>query len=335
MKLGNRFFILTLIFFTFNACDDNPLLVELKGERISLDVIDVDSVIVNTPKSDLEESHNYFKKTLGEAYIYEASMNTQHPDNAELPFALKRFYESESIKSLERQKSLIEEEVSNQVSKLEQALSYLKYHFPNTQFPKKLVFMNNLFSGVQCTDSSVFVGLERYIDGDSEIVKSIPNDQLYQWQKDAMDVKFLARDIAQKWIQVNLFNEHDEHLAFHTVQAGKVLYLLRAAFPMEDEAFLMRYSQEEIEWANKNEVPFWEYLVREEMLFKNNVRDKSNFLNEGPYTVGLPEKGPARLGQFLGMKMVKQFMKANKALSLQELLKVEYNTILQAYEIGS
>lgn len=335
MKLGNRIFILTLIFFTFYACDDNPLDVELKEELVHLEVVDVDSSIINTPDSELLAVHNRLKESLGEAYLYEASMNTQHPDNAELPFVLKRFYESESIKSLEKQKALISEEVSNQTLKLEKAFSFMNFHFPESSIPDKLVFMNNLFSGIQCTDSSVFVGLERYVDGESEIVKSIPNDQLYQWQKDAMDVSFLARDIIQQWIQVNLFDERDEHLAYHTVQAGKVLYILQAAFPNENEAFLMRYTADEIEWANKNEIPFWEYLVREELLFENNVRDKSNFLNEGPYTVGLPEKGPARLGQFLGMKMVKQFMKANKALSLQELLKIEYNTILQAYEIGN
>ena len=335
MKLGNRIFILTLIFFTFYACDDNPLDVELKEELVHLEVVDVDSSIINTPDSELLAVHNRLKESLGEAYLYEASMNTQHPDNDELPFVLKRFYESESIESLEKQKALISEEVSNQILKLEKAFSFMNFHFPESSIPDKLVFMNNLFSGIQCTDSSIFVGLERYVDGESEIVKSIPNDQLYQWQKDAMDVSFLARDIIQQWIQVNLFDERDEHLAYHTVQAGKVLYILQAAFPNENEAFLMRYTADEIEWANENEIPFWEYLVREEMLFENNVRDKSNFLNEGPYTVGLPEKGPARLGQFLGMKMVKQFMKANKALSLQELLKIEYNTILQAYEIGN
>lgn len=335
MKLGNRFFILSLIIFTFYACDDNPLDVDLKGKPIKIEIVDVDSTIINTKEKDLQDVHDRFKTSLGEAYVYEASMNTQNPNNSELPFVLKRFYEGESIKKIEDQKKLISAQVTKQVSKLQKALTYLKHHFQDIPLPSKLVFMNNLFSGIQCTDSTVFVGLERYIDGESEIVKSIPNDQLYQWQKDAMDVEFLARDIVQQWIQVNLFNEKDEHLACHIVQAGKVLYLLNAAFPKENDAFLLRYSQEELEWANKNEIPFWEYLVREEMLFKNNARDKSNFLNEGPYTVGLPEKGPARLGQFLGMKMVKQFMKENKALSLHELLNVEYNTILQAYEIGN
>jgi uncharacterized protein YjaZ len=56
-------------------------------------------------------------------------------------------------------------------------------------------------------------------------------------------------------------------------------------------------------------------------------------LNEGPFTVGLPEKSPDRLGQFLGWKIVREFMEQNESISFNELIKLPYNTILQSYEI--
>jgi hypothetical protein len=74
-------------------------------------------------------------------------------------------------------------------------------------------------------------------------------------------------------------------------------------------------------------------LVKEQLLFKNNDRDKANFLNEGPQTIGLPEASPDRMGQFLGFQMVFGYMTKNKAVSLPELLKIDYNKILQTYEI--
>ena len=111
------------------------------------------------------------------------------------------------------------------------------------------------------------------------------------------------------------------------------MYIVHACFPNKPYAYALRYSDENYKWAEENEFAFWEYLVKEELLFKNNLRDKTNFLNEGPYTLGLPEQGPDRLGQFLGFKMVLNYMANNKDLSLQELLALNYNTILQAYEI--
>ena len=72
--------------------------------------------------------------------------------------------------------------------------------------------------------------------------------------------------------------------------------------------------------------------VNEKMLFKNNDLDKANLLKEAPFTIGLPEKSPDRFGQFLGWQMVRHYMKKNK-ITLEELIKIPYNNILQEYEI--
>ena len=193
--------------------------------------------------------------------------------------------------------------------------------------------MNKLFSGIKANDSVLTIAGENYLDPSLPVIKNLPGDQLYQWQKDAMNVEFLPRDVLQFWIQAKLFKDMDENLVNHIIQAGKVMYVLHASFPKESVAYALRYSNDEYSWAEENELAFWEYLVKEELLFKNNLRDKANILNEGPYTVGLPEEGPDRLGQYLGFKMVSNYMASNKDLSLQELIALDYNTILQAYEI--
>jgi uncharacterized protein YjaZ len=149
-----------------------------------------------------------------------------------------------------------------------------------------------------------------------------------------MNVDFLARDILLNWIQSHLFDEIDGSLAEHIIQSGKLLLVLEACFPEQSGSFILRYTKDQFEWAENHEKLFWEYLVKEELLFKNNMRDKTNFLNEGPYTIGLPENGPDRLGQYLGWKIVKQHFKSNKNLSLQKLVNTNYNTILQGYEIN-
>ena len=55
-------------------------------------------------------------------------------------------------------------------------------------------------------------------------------------------------------------------------------------------------------------------------------------LNEGPFTIGLPEKGPDRLGQFLGYRMVKKYLEITKP-EVKDLLKTSYTAILAEYEI--
>ena len=57
-----------------------------------------------------------------------------------------------------------------------------------------------------------------------------------------------------------------------------------------------------------------------------------NLLNEGPFTPGLPQKGPDRLGQFLGWRMVRKYMEV-KDITVEELMNVPYTEIIVEYEI--
>jgi hypothetical protein len=315
------------------SCEENTWDVLVDTNAIKLDVVNVDSAYMNTDEGQINDLNKHLMKELGEAYKVEVSNNIYHPFDSAAPYMLKKFYENEFIAALEKEKLKLEKERRKQIESFEESLSYLSYHFPGIKLPKQVVLMNNMFSGVLLSDEQLFVGLERFLSSESDLVQSVPSDQLHNWQKEDMDIAYLARDMALPWIQVQLFKQEDEHLAFHIVQAGKVLTVLQAAFPKQSETFILRYSEKDMEWANQNEELFWDYLVKEQKLFVNDVRDKANFLNEAPYTVGLPDKGPDRMGQFLGFQMVKSYLKQNKDLSLQELLETNFNDILQAYEI--
>ncbi len=148
-----------------------------------------------------------------------------------------------------------------------------------------------------------------------------------------MDRQFLETDVITGWIETNIVDEATGTLAEQMVRWGKILYLTEAAFPDKEQYLILRYSAEQYQWAAENEFAFWDYLVKEKMLFEENERNAMNFLNPGPTTSGLPMEGsPDRLGRYLGWRMVHSYMKKNET-SPEELLKVDYNTILQDYEI--
>ncbi|MFN5877303.1 MAG: hypothetical protein ACK44B_00435, partial [Flavobacteriales bacterium] len=89
---------------------------------------------------------------------------------------------------------------------------------------------------------------------------------------------------------------------------------------------------EDYKWAIVNEFATWQYLVKENLLFKIDELSTKNLLGDGPFTPGLPEKGPDRLGQFLGYRMVLKYMEI-KGITLEELVKTPYTDILVEYEI--
>jgi uncharacterized protein YjaZ len=127
-------------------------------------------------------------------------------------------------------------------------------------------------------------------------------------------------------------DEVDGNLTENIIRWGKILYLTQAAFPDASAAWIMRYSEEKYQWAMDNEYEIWKYLADQKMLFKIDDRNKMNLLNEGPYTVGLPENGPDRLGQFIGFRMLQKYMEIKK-VSVEQLIQTPYTEILVEYQI--
>lgn len=333
MKKERSLLSLTLLFLLITGCSTNALDVDIHEITVSTELINVDELLKVEDEDRVKKNHEQLVQRLGYLYTYELEMNLRAALDSAVHLKIAQFYSSEYMIELEKEKAAILPEIKEKHKETELAFRYLHYHFPDLTTPNKLVLMNKLFSGIKANDSILTIAPENYLNPELSVVKNLPGDMLYQWQKDAMHVDYMPRDIIQFWIQSKLFKDMDENLVNHIVQAGKVMYLVHACFPKKPYAYALRYTEENYKWAEENEFAFWEYLVKEELLFKNNLRGKTNFLNEGPYTMGLPEQGPDRLGHYLGFKMVFNYMANNKDLSLQELIALDYNTILQAYEI--
>lgn len=325
--------MLTPFAFILFSCSNNRLDVDLTNDLPTIDFFYVDEALNNKNQTEIEKIHKRFSDELDELYLYEWSQNFRGPLNDSAEKMIYEFYNADYIKDLESAKKTATEKAKSKEPEIKKAFQYLSFHFSELKIPKQVIYMNKLFSTVKCSDHAISIGLESYISSDNEVIQSIPPDQLYGWQKERMNISFLERDIIFNWVQVHLFDEIDQNLAPHIVQAGKILYVVNAAFPNQPTSFILRYDEESMEWANENEQLTWDYLVKDQLLFKNNRRDKANFLNAGPTTVGLPDESPDRMGQFLGYKMVKGYMEKHKDVSLQDLIQVDYNTILQAYEI--
>ena len=116
------------------------------------------------------------------------------------------------------------------------------------------------------------------------------------------------------------------------IRWGKLLVILDLLLPEQSMATKLRYEQKAYEWAVASESKFWEYLVEQQLLFKTDQELNMNLLNEGPYSIGLPQESPDRMGRFLGYQIVKQYLDAQQP-SIQELINTPYNRILQKYQV--
>lgn len=281
-------------------------------------------------------AHNSFKTTLADLYDYQVGYCMQIRSKVDTTFynSMIDYKKDTFIVRLERNLSENFKDLPSRKVKIDEALKYLKHHFPKSKIPTDIVFMNSLFnSNVWCSETAIGIGLDRYLGKDNECVVRLNPVHFHEWVKEDWDKQYMERDAIAGWIQTHYLEEKEGNLAEKMIEWGKILYLTKAAFPTKEDNWIVRYSESEYKWAEENEFAFWEYLVNEKMLFDNNERNAMNILNPGPTTSGLPKSGgPDRMGQYLGYKMVINYMTKHD-ITLKELVALSYNDILQEFEI--
>jgi hypothetical protein len=317
------------------SCKNDPLKIDSSEIKVPIGYYNMDSVLIHAKGNDLVNWNKRFKSEINEAYEFELGMGLRigMPEDSVILASLKRFANDPFMAKFEKK---IEEKFTNlpeRHQKIKLGFRNIKFHLPDIKLPKAIVYANTCFqSSAFATQNEIVIGLERYLGQNEPLIQELPRDVFYDWIKEGMDEKYLERDAVCTWIISHIVEPKDGNLAENMINWGKIIYFTEAAFPNEKEEIIIRYSSEDLKWAKENEYSLWTYLVKEKLLFRINETQTMNMLSPGPFTVGLPEKGPDRLGQYIGWQMVRKYMEKNN-VTLEKLKGTPYNKILQAYEI--
>lgn len=319
-----------------SACSSDSLDVDSSSVELKISFVNLDSIFFNVSELNLEKTIKSTSLSQNEVLAYELGqcIGVGPLSDSGTIARIKLFTNDPFIIKIEKEIQSKFNNLAAQKTKITNGFKALKYHFPDGKIPQNVVFMNSLFaSNAFATENEIGIGLERYLGAKSPVIKKVP-DPIFQWIKDGMEAKFMERDVLTAWIMTHYVPEVKGNTAEQMIRWGKILYLTEAALPNEDESIIMRYTKPDFEYAQKNEYAFWQFLVKEKLLFSENERDQSNFLNEGPFTIGLPQESPDRMGQFVGWKMIHSYMTENPDMPLKDLIDLPYTEILQAYEIA-
>jgi len=308
--------------------------VDSSKAKVNIEFINMNRELQKSDAAQLIVLSKKYKTEVKEAFEYQVGYCLQigKVSNEEFAASYLVYCKDTFIQKLEKEIATRFPSTQKSEESILDGFRFLKTHLPKAKMPQHIVFMNSLFvSNAFSTEKDIAIGLERYLGAKSPSIQRLPSEPYYDWVKEGMDALYLERDVLASWINAHLVKEVDGNLAEKMIRWGKVLYLTKAAFPEMDNSIIVRYAKQDYQWATENEAFFWKYLIDQEFLFKIDERVVQNMLSDGPFTPGLPEKAPDRLGQYLGFKMVQQYMEKSKS-SFANLLKVEYNDILQEYE---
>jgi hypothetical protein len=322
------------------SCTDNPLDVDVNGVEVELQIKRMEQKIFD-PSLKTTQDYNLTNMELYKEFglLYEIwltkMLGEPHPTDPLSGEYLKQFAQHPDMLEINAEIQKKFGDFTSYESQFENAFRYYSYYFPDSTLPRIVTFYSNFNANVFPVDKQLGIGLEMYLGPDHSIINSLPQDMFPQYLINRMDEKYLVAD-AMKFFLLSKFSKEQQGADFLTtiIELGKIMYLLDAMLPFETDEVKMGYTSAELLWCKDFEMEIWQTIVDEGVLYSKDKIVITQFLNEGPFTKGLPPESPSRVGAWLGWQIVRDYMASTES-TLHELLNQKSpKVILKHYSQG-
>ena len=209
-------------------------------------------------------------------------------------------------------------DIKNIQNELNQGFTRIHYLYPELEIPRIYLLISGFNASIFAYDDIIAVGADMYLGADYEYY----NQVVYNYQKVSMDKKFLAGDVLNYYISQNIpFTSKYYRLLEHMLFRGKQMYLLEQLLPNSPKWEVIGYTKEQWDWCEKWEKEIWIKMMDKRDLFKTESMVITSYLNDGPFTSGISQESPGRLGIWVGWRIIDSYMRHNENVTLQELMK--------------
>lgn len=216
---------------------------------------------------------------------------------------------------------------------IKKAMQYAKHYFPNYKVPGKIITYIGPADGEGdgISNDAIVVGLHYHLGKDNPIYKSSLVQAIYpEYITMTFEPDYIAINIA-KQIVADIYppKENDKPLVNQMVEKGKRLYILSKLLPAVPEHKLIGYTEQQMKDCNKREAFIWEVFVKNNLLQSLDKNMMKKFIEEGPKTDELGEGAPGNVGSYAGWQIVKKYMAKKPETTLEQLIRLDEETIFQ------
>ncbi len=310
------------------SCKHNPLNVDVSDieanvqiERFDLDFYACSENISFSSVSKLAEKYPSFFEEYNEQIISCGSYNDMAYYDC-----LKVFFADYSVVEAHNAVNEIFADCTDVQEIINDGFRHLLYYFPNEKLPRVVTFVAGFNQSVVFTEGYVGIGLDKYLGADCKLYDMM---QIPDFAKAEMQRKRIPIDIMTGWFGDKFpFEPEIDNLANNMIYNGVKLYFLEAMFPDMPETDRLTYTDSQLDFCENYETEIWTSLVESGSLFSTDSFTIKKFTENAPFTSQFGPDSPPRVANWVGLQIVKSYMKENE-VSLQELLaEKDYQKIL-------
>lgn len=220
-------------------------------------------------------------------------------------------------------------DISAQEKELAQAWAYYAYYFPGKTIPDVYTHVSGFNQSIVVDSAIVGVSLDNYL-GENCVFYDMMGTPIPKYARMRMTPDYFVKEVLFGWLSTEFaFHPEKNDLISGMLYQGKLVYLLEKILPDTDKSKLFDFTKEQLAWCVANEADIWGFLVENQYVFSTDQMLLVKYLNEAPFTVGMPSESPGKTVVWTGYKIIDAYMKKTEA-SLKDLMgEDDYHKILR------
>jgi len=302
--------------------------IDVNVELIRYDEIlfDIDTLKVSEGLNELYASYPAFT----ELYFNQLT-GFYNPDRDTFELTVTNFLQDKNMRNLQEKIENEFDDLSDIEKGLARGLGFLKYYFPKYKEPvfytlnSEFGYQSFIFNEVQRPQPNardgIGIGLDLFLGSDFNYKRVDPKNPSFSnylvrtYNRDhiiSKSMTVIAKDI--------LGEAAGKRFIDQMIHNGKELYLLEHFLPESHDTIIMEHSLKQAEWLKNNELEIWSYFLEKNLMYETNFFEINKYLNPSPHSPGMPPEAPGKTANFIGLQIVKSFMRRNPEMNLQDLI---------------
>ncbi len=294
-----------------NIPDVSHIEVDLNIKRFEQDLFTIDTNHIEIGLNALESTYPVFLK---EVYLGRILPVLQDTSN------LKLFLTSPGILNLRDTLNTVFGNFEDSAAEFEEMFKFYKHYFPEREIPTIVTFLSEYTLGnFTYEDEILGVGLDFFL---GEEYSNYDPSFFPRYIRRTMTKEHLLAKSAQTLANDIVGQPGGDRMLDIMVHNGKVLYIQDALLPHLPDSIKLNYTAEQTKWCNESESMMWAYFLGEDLLYSTDRSSIRKLVDHSPHSPGMPEAAPGRTGNYIGWKIVQNYMKRHPEKSLWSLIQM-------------
>lgn len=316
------------VFFTIllfiSSCGSEPLKVDvshveiepLKIKRMEQDIFSINRNNVSEKTKEIAANYGPYFNTFITSIINNGGTNDTSYNNKILMFVndkdMKEVYQNTQEKYSDIK--TLEDEFS-------EMFKHYKHYFPENKQPKVITMMSGFNYNIIYSDSTLAIGLEMYLGSENKFYQML---QMPKYKSRFMEKENILPDAVRTWMITEFpYNMDKTDFLSEIIYMGKIMFLTDALLPDTEDSLKIQYTTPQMEYCAQNEFNIWSYFAAQKLLYTTDQAEIMKFTADGPFTTAFSKESAPRIGYWTGWQIVRQFMKNNPEISVEQLMKMK------------